>query len=67
MVGVISPLLLIPLSQEYIKAGAPDAAYFQTLGTLAIEGHYLAFQVAMIVLGPPNGRASKTKKYDTRS
>ena len=30
-------LLLIILSQEYIKAGAPDAFYFQTLGTLLLE------------------------------
>jgi hypothetical protein len=51
IVGGISPLLLIPLSQEYVQAGAPDASYFQTLGTLAIEGHYLAFQMAMIFLG----------------
>ncbi|NOU86021.1 DUF4386 family protein [Paenibacillus sp. LMG 31460] len=50
IVGAISPLLLITLSQEYIEAGAPDAAYFQTIGTLAIKGKYLAFQVAMIVL-----------------
>jgi Domain of unknown function (DUF4386) len=51
IVGAIIPVLLITLSQEYIKAGTPDTSYFQTLGTLAIEGHQLAFQVAMIVLG----------------
>jgi hypothetical protein len=34
--AVISPLLLITLSQEYVAAGAPDAAYFQTLGTLVL-------------------------------
>jgi len=33
---VISPLLLITLSQEYVKAVAPDASYFRTLGTLVI-------------------------------
>jgi len=32
VVGVISLLSLITLSQEYV-AGAPDASYFQTLGT----------------------------------
>ena len=33
-VSVIGLLALIPLSQEFIKAGTPDASYFQTLGTL---------------------------------
>jgi len=33
---VISPLSLITLSQEYLKAGASDASYFQTVGTLSI-------------------------------
>jgi hypothetical protein len=35
--SVIIWLLLITLSQEYVKAGAPDAPYFQTLGTLLLE------------------------------
>jgi len=33
---VISPLSLMTLSQEYLKAGASDAAYFQTVGALSI-------------------------------
>lgn len=33
---VISPLSLITLSQEYSKAGASDASYFQTVGALSI-------------------------------
>ena len=35
--GVIIWLFLITSSQEYVKAGAPDASYFQTLGTLLLE------------------------------
>jgi len=30
----VSMLSLLTLSQEYVKAGAPDASYFQSLGTL---------------------------------
>ena len=35
-VAAILPLSLIALSQEYVKAGASDDSYFQTLGTLLI-------------------------------
>lgn len=34
LVSAIGLLALIPLSQEFIKAGAPDVSYYQTLGTL---------------------------------
>ncbi len=36
IVSVIGLLALIPLSQEFIKAGTPNASYFQTLGTLIL-------------------------------
>lgn len=51
IIGVISSLLLIPLSQEYIKAGAPVASYFPTIGALAIKGRFWAYQIAMIICG----------------
>jgi uncharacterized membrane protein len=34
--AVITPLSLITLSQEYVKAGTADASYFQTAGALSI-------------------------------
>jgi hypothetical protein len=36
VVAVLSPLVLVVLSQEYVAAGASDASYFQTLGTLVM-------------------------------
>ncbi len=34
---VISWLLLVVLSQQFVKTGAPDVSYFQALGTLLLE------------------------------
>jgi hypothetical protein len=39
IVLAISWLFLIPVSQEYVKAGSPDASYFQTLGAVLLKGH----------------------------
>jgi hypothetical protein len=46
---VISMLLLLTLSQEYVKAGAPDAPHFLTLGTLLLEaGTWLESILAIV-------------------
>ena len=37
LIAATIPLSVITLSQEYVKAGAADAAYFQTLGTALIS------------------------------
>ncbi len=42
-------LLLLVLSREYVKAGTPDASYFQTLGTLVLEAVNWTSQVLAIV------------------
>jgi hypothetical protein len=49
IVLAISWLLLIPVSQEYVKAGTPDASYFQTLGAVLLKGHDLIGPVQTIV------------------
>lgn len=37
IIMVISWLLLLTVSQEYVKAGSPDASHFQTLGTVLLK------------------------------
>ena len=49
-VSVVSLLSILTLSQEFV-AGAPDAAYFQTLGTLLQKGQYWAYHVGTISFG----------------
>jgi len=46
---VLSWLLLIVLSQEYVKAGMPDAAHFQTMGALLQDADDLMNIVLQIV------------------
>ena len=42
-------LLLLTLSREYIKAGAPDASYFQTMGVLLLKAGDWIAQILAIV------------------
>ena len=39
MVGVFFVVLLVPLSHEFVDAGAPDDSHFQTLGALLRAGY----------------------------
>ena len=49
MIIVIIWLSLIMLSQEYVKAGAPDDSYFQTLGTVLLASVYWTEHLLAIV------------------
>ena len=57
-VAAICPLVLVTLSQEYVAAGATDAAFFQTAGELvmAARGHLASlltpifFSLAALIL-----------------
>ena len=58
IVNVITILTLLALSQEFVKAGAPDVSYFQTLGTVLLAagdwayllGLGLAFALSALIL-----------------
>jgi hypothetical protein len=49
IVGTISALSLITLSQKYIAAGAQEASYFQASGALAMAMHHWAADVMLTV------------------
>ena len=49
LVIVVSWLLLIPLSHEYVSAGAPNAPYFLTLGNLLIRSGEIGSALTAVV------------------
>ena len=49
IVGAIFLLFLLTLSQEFVKAGAPNSSYFQTLGVVFLAGyHWVGFVGAVL-------------------
>ena len=51
VIGAMSALLLLSLSQAFMKAGAQDAAYFQTLGALLLAARDWTFLMTAIFFG----------------
>ena len=52
MVGIVATLLLIPLSQEFLKAGAPQGSWFLTLGDVLKQAKFLGLsEVSALLLG----------------
>ncbi|WP_373033724.1 DUF4386 domain-containing protein [Sulfurovum sp.] len=46
-VNVIATLTLLTLSQEFVKAGSPDASYYQTLGTVLLAAGNWAYLLGL--------------------
>jgi hypothetical protein len=66
IIGVIILLLLLTLSQEFVKAGAPDSSHFQVLGGLLRTGRDLVNHVAMILAHGLGGLMFCYLLYETR-
>jgi hypothetical protein len=49
LVSVLSLLLLLTLSQEFVKAGTPDSPYYQLFGELLKAGHDFIGPVLMLL------------------
>jgi hypothetical protein len=46
----LSPLSLVRLSEEFVRAGTPESSSFQAVGTLLLAGRYWAFQMVTFAL-----------------
>jgi hypothetical protein len=55
IIGFISLLLILSLSEQYVKTGTPDSSYFQTLGDLLRTGRDFVNHVAMILATSAGG------------
>jgi hypothetical protein len=52
MVGIVATLLLIPLSQEFLQASAPQGLWFLTIGDLLKHARFLGLsQLSLPLLG----------------
>ena len=49
VVAILARLLLLVLSQEFLKSGSPDASYFQTGGTLLVAASDYAYMLGQSV------------------
>ena len=52
MVGIVATSLLIPLSQEFLKAGAPQGSWFLSFGDVLKQASYLGLtEIELVLLG----------------
>ena len=66
VIGVIILFLLLTLSQEFIKAGAPESSHFQTIGELLRTGRDLVNHVGMILVLSMGGLMFYYLLYQTK-
>jgi len=65
ILGAVLLLLILTLGQEFVRAGAPEAAYFQTLGLLLQAGRDLVNHIAMTLAVSLSGLMYYAMLYQT--
>lgn len=50
IMSLIGPLVLIAISKQSNSVGTSGDSYLQTIGNLAVDAHFMLFEMAMIVL-----------------
>jgi hypothetical protein len=66
IIGFICLLLILSLSQQFVKTGTPDSFYFQTLGDLIRSGRDFVNHVAMILANSVAGLMFYVLLYQTK-
>ncbi len=51
VIGAIFLFLLIPLSDEFTKAGTTNTSYLQTLNVFCAKGNFFSYQIGMAIWG----------------
>lgn len=51
VMGAVFLLLLLPLSDEFVKAGSEITPFYQTLAVILIKGNFFAYQLGMAMWG----------------
>ena len=49
--GAVFLLLLLPLSDSYVKSGTTDPSNFETIGFILKKGGYFSYQIGMTIWG----------------
>jgi hypothetical protein len=66
IVGSVSPLSLITLSQEFVGAGAPDASHFLTLGNALLAAHDWTILLSVDIVFPLGALVFYSLSYRSR-
>jgi hypothetical protein len=66
IVGVVFALLLIPLSQAFIKAGAADTTSFQAIGSVLKQGENLFLNILQLIFLGLGGIIFTSLLYQTK-